>query len=368
MIKTKDLLNFLKKEKIEFFSGVPDSVLKSTSSFLEKNKLNHHVTANEGSAVAMAIGYHLATKKIACAYMQNSGLGNALNPLISISHQRVYSIPLMLMIGWRGSPGIADEPQHKVKGAITTNILKLLNIKYCILNNKKDFIKLKKLIKFSRSNNVPIAFLIKKNILLSDNKKLKKIKVNSNIKRKDVIENLLDLVKKDSKLIATTGFTSRELHQIRILKKNNNGDDFYMVGGMGHASMVSLGISIKTNKEVICLDGDGSFLMHLGSTVNIGQKKRKNFKHILFNNFSHESVGGQTTNIDKVDIKKLVDAVRYNKYFILNKKKEIKNVLKSFLKQKGPSLLEVKIQQGSIDNLKRPQNLLSIKKEFTKKF
>ena len=123
MIETQYLLNFLKKEKIDFFSGVPDSILKSTSSFLEKNKLNHHVTANEGSAVSMAIGYHLATKKLACVYMQNSGLGNALNPLISISHPKVYSIPLMLMIGWRGSPGIPDEPQHKVKGDITTKIL-----------------------------------------------------------------------------------------------------------------------------------------------------------------------------------------------------------------------------------------------------
>ncbi len=368
MIETKDLFNFLKKEKIDFFSGVPDSVLKSTSSFLEQNKLNHHVTANEGSAVSMAIGYYLATKKIACVYMQNSGLGNALNPLISISHPKVYSIPLMLMIGWRGSPGTPDEPQHKVKGEITIKILKLLNIKYCILNSKKDFVRLKKLIKFSRAKNTPIAFLIKKDTLLSSYKKKKKIKINSNIKRKDVIEHLLNLVKKNSKLIATTGFTSRELNQIRILKKTKRGSDFYMVGGMGHASMVSLGISIKTNKEVICLDGDGSFLMHLGSTVNIGQNKRKNFKHILFNNFSHESVGGQTTNIDKVDIKKLVKAVGYKKYFILNKKKEIKKILISFLKQKGPSLLEVKTQQGSIINLKRPQNLLSIKNEFIKNF
>ncbi len=370
MIETKNLFTFLKKEKINFFTGVPDSVLKETSSFLEKkNKLDHYIATNEGSAVAMAIGYNLATKKIPCIYMQNSGLGNAINPLISIAHKKVYSIPLLLMIGWRGSPGSKDEPQHEVKGKITIDILKLLNIPHCIINQKKDLKKLKKLINLAKSKNIPVACLIKKNVLKdSDKKKSKKLKINSNVKRKDIIENLLKNIKIKSKIIATTGFTSRELNQIRQINKEKKGDDFYMVGGMGHSSMVALGISMKTKSDVICLDGDGSFLMHLGSIVNIGKIQRKNFKHILFNNFTHESVGGQTTNIDNVKIRELVKSVGYKNYLKVNRVKQINKSLQKFLNQSGPSFLEIKINQGSIKDLKRPKNFLSIKRNFIKSF
>ena len=267
----------------------------------------------------MAIGYYLATKKIPCVYMQNSGLGNAINPLISISHKKVYSIPMLIIIGWRGAPGIKDEPQHNVKGKITKNILKLLNKKYIILNKDKDLKKLKQLIKFSKKNSMPVAILLKRNILVSHNIKSQKNLNSSIIKRSDVLEKLLKTIKKSTKLISTTGFTSRELNQIRSKKRINKGNDFYMVGGMGHSSMLSLGVSTKTKNDVICLDGDGSFLMHLGSIVSIGKKKRKNFKHLLFNNFSHESVGGQSTNIDKVNIEKLIKSVGYKHYFLLKK-------------------------------------------------
>jgi len=369
MIETKNLFKFLKKEKIDFFSGVPDSVLKTTSSFLESKKENHFITTNEGSSIAMAIGYYLATKKIPCVYMQNSGLGNAINPLISISHKKVYSIPMLIIIGWRGAPGIKDEPQHNVKGKITKNILKLLNIKYVILNNVRDFIKLKQLIKFSKVNSMPVAILLKRNILVNSNTKSRKNIYNFNkIQRIDVIEKLLKTIKKNTKLIATTGFTSRELNQIRSKKRVNKGNDFYMVGGMGHSSMLSLGVSTKTKNDVICLDGDGSFLMHLGSIVSIGKKKRKNFKHLLFNNFSHESVGGQSTNIDKVNIEKLIKSAGYKNYFLLKKKEEIENKLKIFLKKPGPSLLEVRIKIGSVKDLSRPKNLIKIKKNFMNSF
>ena len=186
--------------------------------------------------------------------------------------------------------------------------------------------------------------------------------------RNDVIDILLKKISKKTKLIATTGFTSRELHQIRSNKKIKNGQDFYMVGGMGHSSAVSLGISLRTTKDVICLDGDGSFLMHLGSLVSIGKLGGKNFKHILFNNFSHESVGGQTTNIEKIDMKKLIFSVGYNNFFKINKKDQLNLTLSKFLKSKGPSFLEIKIKSGSINNLKRPRNLIEIKKKFMNNF
>jgi phosphonopyruvate decarboxylase len=135
MIKVSTLINLLKKNKSNFYTGVPDSVLKELSYSLQKIKKNHIIATNEGAAVSIGIGHYLSTKKIPVIYMQNSGLSNALNPLISIAHQKVYSIPLILIIGWRGSPRVKDEPQHNVKGKITEQILKLLNIKYTILRS-----------------------------------------------------------------------------------------------------------------------------------------------------------------------------------------------------------------------------------------
>jgi len=275
---------------------------------------------------------------------------------------------MLLLIGWRGSPGIRDEPQHELKGSITTKLLELLNIKYCVLRSKPDLKKLKKIISYSKKNYQPVACLIEKNILENSKKNKIEIKHSLNLKRNDLIDILLTKIDKKTKLIATTGFTSRELHQIRTSRKEKKGQDFYMVGGMGHSSMVSLGISIKTSKEVICLDGDGSFLMHLGSIVSIGKIAGRNFKHILFNNFSHESVGGQPTNIEKLNMKKLVLSAGYKKFFKINRKNQINLILNKFLKSRGPSFLEVEISPGSIENLQRPRNLLKIKKKFMDSF
>ena len=185
MIETKKLFKFLKKNKINFYTGVPDSVLKETKTYLEKiEKKNHIIASNEGSAVATAIGYHLSTKKLPCVYFQNSGLGNAINPLISIAHKKVYSIPLLLLIGWRGAPGKKDEPQHLSKGFITPELLKLLNIRYCTLNSEKDFKKLKKLLIYANKNNVAVACLIKKDVLFKKKDSIEKKALNTSLVRK----------------------------------------------------------------------------------------------------------------------------------------------------------------------------------------
>ncbi len=369
MINTNLFFKFLKKNGIDFFTGVPDSILKETKQhFSKKKNKNHFITANEGSAIAMAIGYNLATKKLPCVYMQNSGLGNAINPLSSIAHKKVYSIPMLLLIGWRGSPGIKDEPQHMIKGKITTKLLKLLNIKYCVLKNYNDLTKLKKIISFSKKNNEPVACLVPKNVLKNNKLFKNKLIKLSNIKRYEIIEELLKMVKPKTKIISTTGFASRELNQIRKEKNLKKGNDFYMVGGMGHTSMVALSTAMNTNNQVICLDGDGSFLMHLGAVVSIGKIYKKNFKHILFNNYSHESVGGQSTNIEKLNIRELVLSAGYKNYFKIKNKNDIIKFLKKFLVSDGPSFLEVKINQGSIQNLKRPNDFINIKKEFIKHF
>ncbi len=366
MLDPSEILKVLKKNGVDFFSGVPDSITKSLSTELEKKKFkNHVISTNEGSATGIGIGYHLASGKIPCVYMQNSGLGNAINPLISIAHRKVYSIPLLLFIGWRGAPGEKDEPQHELKGGITTNLLKLLNIKYLILKNKNDLKKINKIIGFCKKNNSPVAILIKKNLLIENKKKIK-IKNKNSIFRSQFIEFFLKKIRKNSRVISTTGYTSRELNQIREIKNYKKGKDFYMVGGMGHSAMVTLGYSLMKNNQTICLDGDGSMLMHLGSLRTIGVLGKKNFKHILLNNNSHESVGGQQTYAEGINFKNLIKSMGYKRYFKLNKEKNMNSILSKFLRLEGPSFLEVKIKNGSLNNLRRPKNLQMIKKNFFK--
>ena len=367
MILLKDLLNNLKKNNISFFTGVPDSILKYFCNYLTKlSKKKHIIAVNEGSAISLGIGYYLSKKRIACVYLQNSGLGNAINPLISIAHKKIYSIPLLLIIGWRGSPKKNDEPQHILKGKITKNLLKLLGIRFCILKKKKDLVKMDKLIKFANRTKNTVACLIEKDILIAQKKLIKKAKIQFLPFRRDLILELLKQISKNTKIISTTGYTSRELMQIRNENNLFKGKDFYMVGGMGHSSMVSLGYSLKSKKQVICLDGDGSLLMHMGSLRTIGFFGNTNFKHILLNNNSHESVGGQTTNAYKINFNNLTKSLGYKNFFKVSKVKKFKSIIKKFLKCKGPSFLEANISEGTINNLPRLKNFIKVKKQFMK--
>ena len=364
MIFVENLIKVLKKNKINFFTGVPDSILKNFSSYVENYPKNKHAMAtSEGSAISIGIGYYLSTKKIPCIYLQNSGLSNAINPLISIASKEVYSIPLFLIIGWRGSPRQPDEPQHKAKGKITLKLLKLLKIKFCILRREKDLINIKKLIQKSRKSKSIVACLIEKNTLKIKLKKQKKI-VNKFVLRSDFINEFLRLIPNKSKIISTTGYTSRELMGLREKQKNKKGKDFYMVGGMGHSSSVALGYALNSKKQIFCLDGDGSILMHLGALRTVGYQNNKNFKHIILNNNSHESVGGQLTNAEGIDFKKLSNSIGYKNYLKINNKNNINNIIKKFIRSKGPSLLEVRIRNGFSNNLPRPKNLIKIKEKF----
>lgn len=367
MIETKKLIKIFKQNKMNFFSGVPDSVLKNFTNCLDIEKsFNHLILANEGSAVAAGIGHYLSTKNIPVIYMQNSGLGNSINPIMSIAHKKVYRIPLFLVIGWRGAPKLNDEPQHLAQGEITKQILDLCGIKYLIINNDNDLKKIKKLISNARNNKAIVAILIKKNSLKSNNtiKKTKK-KINSNsLTRSSFVEELVKCINSRYKIISSTGYLSRELYN-KIKTLNLKINPFYMVGGMGHSSIVSLGYSIKNNKKIICLDGDGSFLMHLGSAISISKYSKNNFKYILLNNRCHESVGGQTTNIDSINLKLFVKSIGYKKYYYLSKKDKIIQTLKSFLKYNGSSFLQVDIEiNKNENNLPRPKNLIEIKNKF----
>ncbi|MDA7604986.1 phosphonopyruvate decarboxylase [Candidatus Pelagibacter sp.] len=364
MIKVSALINLLKKNGTDFFSGVPDSVLKELSSYLQnKNKKKHIIATSEGSAVSLGIGHYLSTKKIPAIYMQNSGLSNALNPLISIAHEKVYSIPLVLIIGWRGSPRVKDEPQHNVKGKITEQILKLLNIKYTILRSTKDLDKFDRQIKLAKKNKSIVACLIEQGTL-EKSKKIKEKKDFYNLDKELFLKNLLENLPKKTKIISSTGYNSRELMYLRKKYKFKNSKDFYMVGGMGHTSSVALGYSLSNKKKIICIDGDGSLLMHLGSIKTAGTFANQNFKYVLLNNNAHDSVGGQKTYADKIDFEKLSKGVGFKKFYSIKNEKNFKKNIKKFLSDNKLSFLEVKVANSKIKKLPRPTDLIEIKNQF----
>ena len=363
MINPKKLYQILEKNGISNYIGVPDSVLKNFLELIPSKK--NLVSTNEGSAVSYGIGYHLSTKKIPLVYLQNSGLGNAINPLISIASKKVYSIPLALLIGWRGSTNSKDEPQHIAQGKITRDLLNLLGIRYLILNKDRDLNKINKLLNFSKYNNIPIALLVENGIIKKVTPPKKHNDNNSDIKRIIFLKELLKLSNKNYKFISTTGFTSRELYQLRKECKNL-GSDFYNVGGMGHVASIALGYSRYSKNKVVVLDGDGSLLMHLGSLAKCGVLAKNNFKYILLNNFSHESVGGQKTLINNINLKKLSNSLGFKNYYEISRKKNVNKILNLSIKKNFKTFMNIKIMEGSIKNLVRPKGFLKIKKEFMK--
>ena len=364
MIKVNSLIDLLKKNNSNFYTGVPDSVLKELSySLQKKGKKNHIIATSEGSAVSLGIGHYLSTRKVPCVYMQNSGLSNALNPLISIAHKKVYSIPLILIIGWRGSPKIKDEPQHNVKGKITESILKLLNIKYTIIRTNGDLKEFDKRIKIAKKNKTIVACLIEQGTL---EKKKNLVKKNDfyKLNKELFLKTLLHTIEKNTKIISSTGYNSRELMYLRDKYKIKNSSDFYMVGGMGHTSSVALGYSLFSKKKTICIDGDGSFLMHLGSIKTAGTFANTNLKYILLNNNSHDSVGGQNTHVNDIDLEKLSKSLGFKKFFSINDDKNMKKKIQNFLKGNSLNFLEVKVSNSKIKKLPRPTDLIKIKKIF----
>ena len=300
MIENALFFEYLKKIDINFYTGVPDSLLKDFCGYISQNVTgeNHVITANEGSSIALATGYHLATNKVPFVYMQNSGIGNAINPLLSLSSKEVYGIPMLIMIGWRGEPGVKDEPQHLKQGRIQEALLKALEIPYEILSSSDSISfneKLDKLKKLTVSENCPVVLLVKKNTF-KEHKYPSENYMHSEFNRESVLKTILKNIPYNSVIISTTGKTSREIYELREELKHSHECDFLTVGSMGHSSQIALGISsFKKDRTIICIDGDGSAIMHLGAFTNNGNSGNINFKHILLNNGAHESVGGQPT-------------------------------------------------------------------------
>jgi len=372
MIHCSDFYNLLQERQIEFFAGVPDSLLKNICAYIQNtvSSENHIITPNEGSAIALGAGYHLATGQVPFIYMQNSGMGNALNPLISLTDPEVYSIPMILMIGWRGIPGIKDEPQHVKQGRITPDLLDCLEIPYQIL--PKDFEQakhiMKDLIELAKKTSQPVAILVENDTF--DSCKLEKNlpALESDMMREQALKILIERLPQEAKIISTTGKTSREFYEIRDSLGQSHGNDFLMVGSMGHASTLAQGIAMKSpHQKVYCFDGDGAALMHMGAIPLVGSLKLKNFWHILFNNAAHESVGGQPTVGDQVEFVKIALSSGYSSAISVHTMNDLEATLPAFLAGNGPSLLEIRIKIGSRADLGRPkETTLECKTNFMK--
>jgi len=358
MISPKEFYILLKNHNIDFFSGVPDSLLKDICAYITDNTIpkRNIITANEGGAIALACGYHLATNNIPMVYMQNSGIGNAVNPLLSLVDKEVYNIPILLLIGWRGEPGIKDEPQHIKQGAITLELFKTMGISYDILpKNIEDANKcLQKSIQYMKKTNSPLALIVKKNTF--DSYKLKKIdKTNFDMSREDALKIIIDNLSDNDIVVTTTGKTSRELFEYRKAKGQSNKRDFLTVGSMGHANQIALGIALeKPDRMVYCIDGDGAVFMHTGSLGIIGDLKPSNFRHIVINNGAHDSVGGQKTIGFKVNISKIAEVFKYTETYKVTCKIDLEKNLKKIKKNVGLVLTEILVNKGARENLGRP--------------
>ncbi len=354
MIDETKFYESLKSEGIEFFAGVPDSHLNEFCLFLSKNvSEDHHViAANEGNAVALAAGYHLATAGIPLVYMQNSGLGNATNPLLSLTNAEVYAIPMVLLIGWRGEPGSNDWAQHRKQGALTPRLLEAMDIPYRVLRDDgaQSSDSVKWAVAEARSRSTPVALLAGKNVLAKPKKPLGQSERTSlELSREDAIESILNALPGDTLYVATTGRATRELFGLREKHGISHDRDFLNVGAMGHASQIATGLALaKKERCVACLDGDGAAIMHLGALATTGVFAPSNLFHFVLNNGAHESVGGEPTAGFRIDLTGIACNCGYNTLGqAVNTAESIGNAIRDLLAiDDGPRFLEIHIRQG----------------------
>ncbi len=359
MIECKAFYQALSERKLAFFSGVPDSLLKDFCAYIEDHvdPQSHIIAANEGNAVALAAGHYLATGCPGVVYMQNSGQGNAVNPLTSLVDPLVYSIPVLFLIGWRGEPGRKDEPQHIKQGEITLALLETLGVDYDLLpdNLEQALASLDVAVEVMYSQLKPYAFVIREGTLGAY-----KLRVQPGLQydmtREDVVQVVAKTIGPRAVVVSTTGKTSRELFEYRVAQGlEQSGQDFLTVGSMGHASQIALGIALaQPDRQVICLDGDGALIMHMGSLGIIGRQSPKNLKHVVINNGVHDSVGGQPTAGFDIDIPTIGRACGYPVVLRAQSCNELEAQLGILQNREGPALLEVRVNKGARTDLGRP--------------
>ncbi|MBO7050597.1 MAG: phosphonopyruvate decarboxylase [Bacteroidaceae bacterium] len=361
MIRPSFFYDTLKSFGIDFYAGVPDSLLKNLCAYITDHADEAHniIAANEGAAIGLAAGHYLATGQPACVYMQNSGEGNTINPLASLTDRDVYNIPVLLVIGWRGRPGVHDEPQHVKQGKVTTGLLDVMGIDYEVLSKEEDIaaIQLEKATKALQNKDV-FALVIEKETF--EEYKLQNVQINDlTMSREEAIQTVAAALGEKDCIVSTTGMISRELFEYRTAMNQGHERDFLTVGSMGHASQIALGIALaKPERRIWCFDGDGATIMHMGSLAIVASKKPANYIHVVFNNGAHDSVGGQPTVGLKIDLPLVAKAVGYAAAYSVTTKEELENrlsVLKSRLSTpKGPVLLEIKVKKGNRKDLGRP--------------
>lgn len=364
MIACDKFFGALTEQGVGYFAGVPDSLLKDICAYITDHvaPANHIIAANEGAAVALATGYHLATDKIGLVYLQNSGLGNVVNPLLSLADPEVYSIPLLLLIGWRGEPGVPDEPQHRKQGRVTRELLNAMEVPHAVLPGElgKATQVLAAAVVSARERRAPYALLVRKGTFAPYALKAATAE-RGELRREEALGLILDQLDRDEIVVATTGMASREVFEYRAAKRSGHARDFLTVGSMGHASQIALGLAgEKPEREVWCLDGDGAALMHLGSLAIAGASGAKNFRHIVLNNGAHDSVGGQPTVGRTVDFPAIAEGCGYRWARVVETAAELAQAVREMREMRemraavGPALLEVRVKRGARAELGRP--------------
>ena len=358
MISPKFFYDTLASYGIDFYAGVPDSLLKNLCAYITDHTDSTHniIASNEGGAMGVAAGHYLATSQIPVVYMQNSGEGNIINPLASLTDPDVYNIPVLLIIGWRGKPGVHDEPQHVKQGKVTTGLLNVMGIDYTVLSKDENRAEtqIDKAVSFMKATKQCYALVIEKDTF--DAYTLQNIEENNlTMSREDAIQTVAAALGDKDVIVSTTGMISRELFEYRTDRNKGHERDFLTVGSMGHASQIALGIALaKQHRKVWCFDGDGACIMHMGSMAIVAQKVPRNYVHVVFNNGAHDSVGGQPTVGLNINLPAVATAVGYKNVYSVGTKDSLKEVLEKLEKIEGPIFMEVKVKKGNRKNLGRP--------------
>lgn len=370
------------------FYGVPDSLLKELCAFITDNApaTNHVITANEGNAMGMATGYHLATGEVPVVYMQNSGIGNALNPLLSLTHKEVYCVPALLLVGWRGDPGKHDEPQHVAQGRLITECLAAAEVPFRVLDGQCDERKVNEILDLAqlhfKRSGTPYAVLIKRDTFDAYSMKSKKDLPDLKMSRESAIETVIGRLGMEDIVVSTTGMISRELFEARARMKSGHHRDFLTVGSMGHCSSIAAGIALqKPDRNVIAIDGDGAALMHMGAMgvnaalgaitdVRANTHLMSKYKHIVLNNGAHDSVGGQPTVGMDVSLTAVAKACGYRlaRDEPVLDHNELAEALPKLMSMEGPAFLEILVKKGNRKDLGRPTTTPTQNKQAIMKF
>lgn len=350
--------SFVNNLGAEFFTGVPDSLLKPLCDYLMNTigiSKKHIIAANEGNCAALAAGYHMATGNVPVVYMQNSGIGNIINPAASLLHDKVYAIPCIFVVGWRGEPGTHDEPQHVYQGEVTLKLLEDMNIRTCVISENITEVQMRKIMEDFQiilAEGKSVAFVIQKGALTYDGKI--RYQNDHTLYREEIIRHIVQVSGEDP-IISTTGKASRELFEIREDNGQGHQYDFLTVGSMGHSSSIALGIALnRPNQKIWCIDGDGASLMHMGAMAVIGQNAPGNLVHVMINNGAHETVGGMPTAAGDLDFIQIARGCGYPHVVSAANLKELDVALKEAKVRNGLTYIEVKSAIGARQDLGRP--------------